>query len=375
MRILTVCSYYYPHVGGIEQVARDCVNALKSEHEQRVVCFHHEKGDKTDEIDGVRVDRAGCFAKISSQSLSLHVKKLLRRVFKEFRPEVVIFHYPNPFLAHYLLKILKKFPACKLLLYWHLDITKQKILGKFFRGQNIRLCKRAEYVLGATPKHLEESAYYAYFKDHCKLLPYGIVCDRLKITPEIAARTEEIRRENENKVICFAMGRHVPYKGMEHLIHAAESLDDSYMIYIAGKGPLTESLTAMAQNLPNVKMLGQIDNAEATAYLNACDIFCFPSITRNEGFGLALAEAMYLFKPAVTFHIEHSGVNFVSLNGVTGLEVPNCDDKAYAEAIQTLAKDEELRLRYGKAAHERVAELFTDEIFTKNIRKLIGEEL
>ena len=45
-------------------------------------------------------------------------------------------------------------------------------------------------------------------------------------------------------------------------------------------------------------------------------IFCFPSITRNEAFGIALAEAMYCGKPAVTFTIEGSGVNFVSLDGV-----------------------------------------------------------
>ena len=87
--------------------------------------------------------RAGCFAKISSQSLSFSYKKLLKREFKEFAPDVVVFHYPNPFAAHYLLKRLKKAPKTKLILYWHLDITKQKILGKLFKGQNIRLLERA----------------------------------------------------------------------------------------------------------------------------------------------------------------------------------------------------------------------------------------
>lgn len=56
------------------------------------------------------------------------------------------------------------------------------------------------------------------------------------------------------------------------------------------------------------------------AYLSAMDIFCFPSITKNEAFGLALAEGMYYSKPAITFTIDGSGVNFVSLNGILELK-------------------------------------------------------
>lgn len=50
-------------------------------------------------------------------------------------------------------------------------------------------------------------------------------------------------------------------------------------------------------------------------------MFAFPSVTKNEAFGVALAEAMYCYTPAVTFTIEGSGVNWVNLNGITGIEV------------------------------------------------------
>ena len=36
----------------------------------------------------------------------------------------------------------------------------------------------------------------------------------------VLARARSIRREHEGKTICFAMGRHVPYKGMEYLVRA-----------------------------------------------------------------------------------------------------------------------------------------------------------
>ena len=61
-------------------------------------------------------------------------------------------------------------------------------------------------------------------------------------------------------------------------------------------------------------------------------------------------------KAPVTFTIPGSGVNYVSINGVTGIEVPNRDVKAYATAMTKLADDKELRDRYGKAARKRVVE-------------------
>ena len=63
---------------------------------------------------------------------------------------------------------------------------------------------------------------------------------------------------------------------------------------------------------------------------------------------------MYCRCPAVTFHIEGSGVNWVSLNGVTGIEVDNSDSKKYASAIDTLLKDDSLRKQYADAACNRV---------------------
>ena len=58
MKILQISNYFYPHIGGVEQVARDVVGALDG-YEQKVLCFTHEKGDMTDVVDGVEIIRAG----------------------------------------------------------------------------------------------------------------------------------------------------------------------------------------------------------------------------------------------------------------------------------------------------------------------------
>ena len=153
---------------------------------------------------------------------------------------------------------------------------------------------------------------------------------------------------------------------------ASRYLDDRFRIYITGKGELTEKLKHEASSDNKIQFLGSVPDDVLKAYLSAMDIFCFPSVTKNEAFGLALAEGMYYSKPAVTFTIEGSGVNFVNLNGITGIEVPNRDAKAYADAIKKLASNRELREQYGRNGRKRVVENFLDKQFRENTRREIG---
>ena len=370
MKILQVSNYYYPFIGGIEQVARECSDALKDHHEVKVFCFHKEKGDMRGEVDGVEVIRAGSFAKVASQSLSFSYGKLLKKTFREFQPDVVIFHYPNPFGAHYLKKQLKKYPRCKLVLWWHLDITKQKILGKLFAGQTKWLLKHACKIVATSPNYIEGSACLRSVREKCTVIPCCVSSARMCVSDEIAERAKALRTEYAGKTICLAMGRHVPYKGMEYLVRASKLLGDSFAVWIGGQGELTDELKRLAADDKKVEFLGRVENDELISRILACDIFCFPSITKNEAFGIALAEAMAYGKPAVTFTIAGSGVNYVSLNGATGIEVENRNIGAYADAIKALAADDALREKYGENARRRVEENFTNEIFKNNVTKL-----
>ena len=95
-KILHISKYYYPFSGGTEQIARDVVLALKGEYEQKIIAFNDGKEDKVDIVDGIEVTKCGCFAKIAAQSLSVSYGKCLHKVMKEFSPDIVVFHYPNP---------------------------------------------------------------------------------------------------------------------------------------------------------------------------------------------------------------------------------------------------------------------------------------
>lgn len=383
IRVLQISKYMYPFRGGTEQVAQDIAHALtKLGISQKIICFNEDASDgvKTchhketikDTYDGVEVIRCGYEIKVASQALSFSYPKELRRIMDDYKPNVIILHYPNPYVTHFLLKYKKR--NFRLFIYWHLDITRQKHLKRLFHKQNLDLIYRSTKILGATPAHVNESEFTKEFGDKKYILPYTIDEKSLVISEEEKEKAQQIKDKYSNKVLCFFIGRHVPYKGLEYLIKASSLIQDNNIHFlIAGSGDLTSQLKEQAKDDEKIEFLGRISDSDRRAYLYACDIFCFPSITRNEGFGLALAEGMYYGKPAVTFTIKGSGVNFVNLNGVTGIECVNRDSRAYADAIQQLATDEELRKSMGVAAKKRVEENFTQKMFVENIGRLLSE--
>lgn len=368
-KILHISKYYYPFKGGTEQIAQDIVKSLNGIYEQKVICFNHERGNCNDVVDDVEIIRCGCIGKIASQSLSLSYGKMLKDIIERFMPDIIIFHYPNPFVAFYFMRYISS--DVKLVVYWHLDIVKQKVIGKLFIRQNWNLVKRADVLIATSPLYIEGSSYLSTVKEKCKVVPNCINEQRLERTKKSEKMSNLIRTNNKNKIICLAVGRHTEYKGFKYLIQASKMLDERFEIFIAGKGEETEKLVKEAKGDKKIHFIGVVDDCELIAYLSAMDIFCFPSISKNEAFGLALAEGMYFGKPAVTFNIPGSGVNYVCLNGENGIEVPNRDVKAYASAMTVLGNDPKLRVLMGENGRNRVMENFLNTQFGENIRTII----
>ena len=169
---------------------------------------------------------------------------------------------------------------------------------------------------------------------------------------------EQLKGKYNHKKIVFFVGRHIEYKGLPYLIEAEQYVESDCVFIIAGNGPLTEKIKSSCKS-ERVFFVGRLSDDELLQYHYAASVFAFPSITKNEAFGVALAEAMYCYTPAVTFTIEGSGVNWVNLNGITGIECPNRDSKAFAAAIDKILSDDALAAQYATAAHKRVAENFT----------------
>ena len=164
-RILHVPKYYPPHTGGIEDVCFNVVRLLSelSDYQQKVVCFSETKQTCKDIVEEIEVIRIGCWKKVASQSLSLIYKRELKKILEQYRPNIVHFHAPNPFVAWILLPLLPK--ETKLIVHWHSDVVDQKLIYKFVKHIETRLLKRADVIIATSPNYINCSSQLQKFKN------------------------------------------------------------------------------------------------------------------------------------------------------------------------------------------------------------------
>lgn len=366
MKILHVGKFYSPIEGGIESINRFVVEALKG-NSQRIVSFNNKGYTIEDDIDGIPVIRTSSKGILASQPLSVKYFFELKRCIRIFNPDVIHFHYPNPLGALFLLMSIKRHN--KLIEHWHSDVVAQKVLHRFIKPIEHRLLKRADSIIATSPNYAEASDNIKKFKHKITIIPCSIDEDRFKFQPHDSEMVRKIQQKYGNKPIVFFIGRHVEYKGIKFLLEAEKHISSDCVFLIAGKGPLTEELKK-AYISPRIHWLGKLDDDTMRQHYYAASVFAFPSITRNEAFGVVLAEAMYCGCPPVTFTIPDSGVNWVSIGGETGLEVPNKDVKAYAAAIDSILSDENERLRFSHNSKHRVMNSFVKTKVAEKYRDL-----
>lgn len=357
-KILHISKFYYPYAGGIEDVCYNIVKFIKEKegYSQKIFCFNDKNKTVSEQYEGIDVLRVSVFKTILSQPLSFTYGKELKKILNTYQPDIIHFHAPNPLGVYFLLKCLPK--NVRLIVHWHSDIFAQKFIYFFFKPWEKRLLYRADLVIATSDRYLEGSQPMQAFKNKVITIPNIIDPGKFELTEERSDMIEQIKSRYGNKPIVLFVGRHSEYKGLRYLIEAAELVHNDCVILIGGKGELTQQLKEL-NKADKVHFIGRIPDEELAAYYHAADIFAFPSITKNEAFGVVLAEAMYCYTPAITFTIEGSGVNWVNLNGVSGIEVDNKNVVQLANAIDKLLKDSDLRNTYSKQAHDRVEELFT----------------
>lgn len=367
-KILHIPNYYPPHTGGIEQVCHMAVSSL-SEYEHEVICFNDCRNTRVSSYEGIKVIRMGTFAKVASQALSFRYIWRLRAEIQSFNPDIIHFHAPNPLVGFYLLCVLPR--RVQLIVHYHAEILTSAFLYTCYRPFESLLFRRADLILTTSPKLRDEAKPLAPYHNKCVVLANVIDTRRFDLVKaeKDRAHIQEIRTCYGNRKIVFSYGRHVPYKGLCYLIEAEKYIKEECVLLIGGDGPLTSRLRMQAKS-PRIHFLGRIPDNQLKYYLHAADVFAFPSITRAEAFGVTLLESMYCYTPSVTFSIPASGVNYVSLNGETGLEVPNSDAVEFARAIDRLLSEDTLRLKMAEAGHRRVEELFTFQIFSKKLKDI-----
>jgi glycosyltransferase involved in cell wall biosynthesis len=345
-------------VGGIERYVRALLGGLPAD----IVAINlvANDGPRTDEhrTYGYLTVRAANHGMVASVALAPSLPLLARRLHREHRFDIVHLHFPDP-LGQFTAMTLPR--AVKRVISWHSDIVKQRTARALYRPFLNGFVRDVDAIIGATPQHFSSSEQMVPGRPGQvrEVIPYGFDAGAFSWNDAARKRRSALDAEPRSRPVIFTVGRHVYYKGFDVLIRALRTVDAE--VWIGGRGPLTESLRRQARDAgvaERVRFLGFIPDNELVAYYDACDIFCLPSTERAEQFGLVQLEAMHCAKPVVATRLG-TGVEYVTLDEVTGLLVEPGNVEDLAQALNRLLLDASLRTLLGTAAHARVAETFS----------------
>lgn len=161
------------------------------------------------------------------------------------------------------------------------------------------------------------------------------------------------------RVVVGCAGRLTSQKGHSLLMESVAILRHrgvAVTVLLAGAGELEQELRNQAKLLGLegcFHFLGFVK--EMKNFYSSIDILALPSLW--EGFGYVMSEAMTMNLPVVAF--DTSNIPEVVVHGETGLLVPERNVDAFADALEAVIRDPDLRVRLGQAGRKRVESCFS----------------
>lgn len=366
LRVLHHVKFFRTTHGGMERVVEDLVPALNgyADLEVDVLCQGPERREYALSPRG-RVFQAKSDFGVANASLSWQDLRIWRRIAARYD----IVHVHSPWPQSDLNLLLGRYGG-KVIVHWHRDIVRQRVLYALYRGLERWLLRRADRICVTSPKLLAESAALEGFRDKGVAIPIGIGEAAHAIGED---EVDGLRARHAGRALVFALGRLVPYKGFEYLVRSAAGLAAGGLILIAGGGPLRQALESLIHALgvqDRVLLLGEISDREVELYMRACDVFCLPSVDRSEAFGIVQIEAMRAARPIVSTRLHGSGVDWVNQDGVTGFTAEPCRPEALAHALNRLLGDPALSRRLGENGRRLYEQLFTTQKMASAVREM-----
>src|SRR4051794_33879801 len=136
LKVLHVGKFYPPHMGGIETHLQALCGELCKTSDVRVLVASEDRENREELCEGVPVSRVATLATLASAPLC---PKMVTRI-RRSGADIVHIHLPNPIAV---LAYLASGHKGKLVITYHSDTVKQKVLGALFEPLLHAALKRA----------------------------------------------------------------------------------------------------------------------------------------------------------------------------------------------------------------------------------------
>lgn len=346
-RVALAPSAYAPHRGGVEEVVAQLADALSGRGtEVSVTTMRWPKTlPRHDRVEGIPVRR---------QLLRAHIGDPRRRVvaavahplsladllahYRRFRPDVVNVHCVSHAAQFH--RQAAKLLRIPFVVSVHGELTADA--DQIFERQPgmralLRRClDDADAVTACSRGALRdlEGWYGSRFGERASVIHNGIS----RVAFEDANPAERARP------YVFAVGRHVPQKGLDILIEAYARTalrERGVELVLAGTGNLTQELERLAEDVGatgTVWFVGQTERAETASLMRGAVAVALPS--RQEAFGIVALEAMAAGTPLIASRV--GGLPEFVEDGINGLLVPPGDVYSLSAALDRVTADHAL---------------------------------
>jgi glycosyltransferase involved in cell wall biosynthesis len=352
MKIAHVSAFYEPTIGGVEKVMRElATRQVKEGHEVHIFVSDFDKNktieSKEDIIDGVYVHRSKLAFKISQSGLIIPglYKKLVGE-HKKIGFDVVHSHVFGHLHFVQAAKFSKKFNVPHIHTT-HCPFTDayRSLVGRMgiFVSYNYfskKAMKNVDEIIAITPWELNFITKYGGNAEKIKVIPNGM--DKCFLT-KIENNDFKEKYHIPNKLVLF-FGRLNVTKGPEHFVEIAKRIlakrnDVTFVIRGPDEG-MKEQVTEAIKDERGIVLLDATrDINEIIKMYQAADIYVMPSF--REGLPLTLFEAMACGLPIVATPV--NGIGYEIQDGINGFLIDYGEDDKFAEKIEQLLDNEELR--------------------------------
>lgn len=288
---------------------------------------------------------------LQSAADALHAVGGLRRVLKEYRPDLVHAHWRSITPYTRLIREARNLPLVTTL---HVATLPASIIHRslsFWGNRTICLTDEAR-------SHLARA--FSVPEAQVRVIPHGVDASYFRPpTPAEQARARSQFNLRADDTAVALIGSLYPNKGHALLFEALSHLRiHGYCTtaLLAGTGQIAFiRKTARQFNVEDmIRLLGYVD---ARTVLWAADALVLPS--RQEAFGLTVVEAMLCGVVPIRTH--SPGSEGQIQDGITGFLVPQDDAAALARRLEHVLSNEEVRTRMGRVARKAAEESFAQQ--------------
>jgi len=361
LRVLNAAPYYWPEVGGLENVAKqitDRLNAREGFEVVPVASCSCEDVNQAHRLDGGTV-HLPTLARLFHTPVGARWRSQLAELIADEDADLVLTHTPVPGMADAAVRAAHS-QGVPSVLFHHNDLDPRHTLHRtaiaaYRWALGERTLALADRILVTSDAYAASSDELAPHRGKTEAVPPGVDTDRYHPANAAEATPPEI-------VFVGRLDHTSSHKGLPVLFEAFARLAANHeaRLSVVGDGDRRASYEQMTRELgieDRCTFHGFVADDELAEIYARARTVCLPSTTRSEGFGLVLLEGQASGTPVVGSNV--GGIPQAIEEPRTGYLVPPGDPDGLAAKLVRLIEDPERAREMGHAGRQRVVERFS----------------